>query len=166
VADVLSGDREPTGRLTQSWPAHPDQAGDLFDYDTLAQQATYRHQPNPYAFAFGLTLDPAGNVYVSDNPDVLAPPNNVAHVWKVNVGTTGPAQPALTSKPGNPTNNASPGVRVPVHQRRRDLPVLAGSDHHPGDGGQLHRRAPRGRPSAPWPTARGPSRSVPSTALA
>jgi beta-glucosidase len=53
VADVLSGDREPTGRLTQSWPAHPDQAGDLFDYDTLAQQATYRHQPNPYAFAFG-----------------------------------------------------------------------------------------------------------------
>jgi len=65
---------------------------------------------SPYAFAFGLTLDPAGNVYVSDNPDVLAPPNNVAHVWKVNVGTTGPAQPALTSKPGNPTNNASPDM--------------------------------------------------------
>ena len=53
LADVLSGDREPEGRLAQSWPADPAQAGDLFDYDTLRQQATYRHQPAPYAFAFG-----------------------------------------------------------------------------------------------------------------
>ncbi|MEI2270095.1 glycoside hydrolase family 3 C-terminal domain-containing protein [Microbacterium sp. No. 7] len=53
LLDVLSGDREPAGRLAQSWPAHPDQAGDLFDYDTRRQQATYRHQPDPYAFAFG-----------------------------------------------------------------------------------------------------------------
>ncbi|GAB3813031.1 glycoside hydrolase family 3 C-terminal domain-containing protein [Tessaracoccus terricola] len=53
LADVLSGDWEPRGRLAQSWPAHPGQAGDLLDYDTLTQQATYRHQPEPYAFAFG-----------------------------------------------------------------------------------------------------------------
>jgi beta-glucosidase len=53
LADVLSGDREPRGRLAQSWPAHPEQAGDLFDYDTARQKATYRHQPEPYAFAFG-----------------------------------------------------------------------------------------------------------------
>lgn len=53
VADVLSGDREPYGRLAQSWPATPEQAGDLFDYDTLRQQATYRHQPGEFAFAFG-----------------------------------------------------------------------------------------------------------------
>ncbi|WP_203136783.1 glycoside hydrolase family 3 C-terminal domain-containing protein [Microbacterium sp. JZ31] len=53
IADVLSGDREPYGRLAQSWPATPEQAGDLFDYDTLRQRATYRHQPEPYAFAFG-----------------------------------------------------------------------------------------------------------------
>ncbi|WP_062377474.1 glycoside hydrolase family 3 C-terminal domain-containing protein [Demequina pelophila] len=53
VIDVLSGDVEPTGRLAQSWPAHADQAGDLFDYDTLRQQATYRHQPGTYRFAFG-----------------------------------------------------------------------------------------------------------------
>ena len=62
----------------------------------------------PYAYAFGLTLDSAGNVYVSDNPNVLAPPNNVAHVWKVNIGTAGPAQPSITTKPGNPSNNATP----------------------------------------------------------
>ncbi|MFT4260201.1 glycoside hydrolase family 3 C-terminal domain-containing protein [Microbacterium sp.] len=53
IADVLSGDVEPRGRLAQSWPADPAQAGDLFDYDTQRQQATYRHQPEPYAFAFG-----------------------------------------------------------------------------------------------------------------
>ncbi|MHA7987464.1 glycoside hydrolase family 3 C-terminal domain-containing protein [Rathayibacter sp. CAU 1779] len=53
LADVLSGDREPRGRLAQSWPATPEQAGDLFDYDTQRQQATYRHQPKPYAFGFG-----------------------------------------------------------------------------------------------------------------
>ncbi|MBP2437225.1 glycoside hydrolase family 3 C-terminal domain-containing protein [Microbacterium amylolyticum] len=53
LVDVLSGDVEPTGRLAQSWPADPAQAGDLFDYDTLRQQATYRHHPEPYAFAFG-----------------------------------------------------------------------------------------------------------------
>src|SRR5690606_22992351 len=35
------------------WPADAAQAGDLFDYDTRRQRATYRHQPNPYAFAFG-----------------------------------------------------------------------------------------------------------------
>ncbi len=62
----------------------------------------------PYAYAFGLTLDTAGNVYVWDNPNVLAPPNNVGHVWKINIGAAGPAQPALTSKPANPGNNPSP----------------------------------------------------------
>ncbi|WP_022901902.1 glycoside hydrolase family 3 protein [Humibacter albus] len=53
LADVLSGDKEPRGRLAQSWPARPEQAGDLFDYDTAAQKATYRHQPDAYEFAFG-----------------------------------------------------------------------------------------------------------------
>ncbi|WP_020097870.1 glycoside hydrolase family 3 C-terminal domain-containing protein [Microbacterium sp. 11MF] len=63
LLDVLSGDREPVGRLAQSWPAHPDQAGDLFDYDTRRQQATYRHQPAPYAFAFGHGLGYGDVVY-------------------------------------------------------------------------------------------------------
>ncbi|WP_395243941.1 glycoside hydrolase family 3 C-terminal domain-containing protein [Agromyces sp. MMS24-K17] len=53
LVDVLSGDREPEGRLAQSWPADPAQPGDLFDYDTLRQQATYRHRPGRAAFAFG-----------------------------------------------------------------------------------------------------------------
>ncbi|WP_457100653.1 glycoside hydrolase family 3 C-terminal domain-containing protein [Microbacterium sp. P5_E9] len=53
IADVLSGDAEPTGRLAQSWPDTEAQAGDLFDYDTLRQGATYRHQPEAPRFAFG-----------------------------------------------------------------------------------------------------------------
>ncbi|WP_394550806.1 glycoside hydrolase family 3 C-terminal domain-containing protein [Agromyces sp. MMS24-JH15] len=53
LVDVLAGDREPTGRLTQSWPVDAAQAGDLFDYDTLRQQATYRHRPGAAAFGLG-----------------------------------------------------------------------------------------------------------------
>ena len=53
VIDVLAGDREPSGRLSQSWLATEEQAGDLFDYDTLRQGATYRHQADAPAFAFG-----------------------------------------------------------------------------------------------------------------
>ena len=53
VVDVLSGDREPSGRLAQGWLAAEADAGDLFDYDTLRQGATYRHQPAEPTFAFG-----------------------------------------------------------------------------------------------------------------
>ncbi|GAA1822273.1 glycoside hydrolase family 3 C-terminal domain-containing protein [Agromyces salentinus] len=63
VADVLSGAREPEGRLAQSWPADPTQPGDLFDYDTLRQQATYRHRPGRAAFAFGHGLTYSSVVY-------------------------------------------------------------------------------------------------------
>lgn len=76
IADVFSGDREPTGRLAQSWPADPAQAGDLFDYDTLRQQATYRHQPDPYTFAFGHGLTYSSVEYrgVSLDTDRVAAP--------------------------------------------------------------------------------------------
>ncbi|WP_062308386.1 glycoside hydrolase family 3 C-terminal domain-containing protein [Demequina subtropica] len=76
LVSVLAGDVEPRGRLAQSWPASPDQAGDLFDYDTLRQQATYRHQPEPYAFAFGhgLTYGSVSYDAVSLDSDVAAAP--------------------------------------------------------------------------------------------
>ncbi|GAA1990001.1 glycoside hydrolase family 3 C-terminal domain-containing protein [Isoptericola halotolerans] len=61
VADVLVGAVEPTGRLAQTWPARPEQAGDLFDYDVREQQVTYRHLPSTdpgrpaFPFGHGLT---------------------------------------------------------------------------------------------------------------
>ncbi|HWK76560.1 glycoside hydrolase family 3 C-terminal domain-containing protein [Microbacterium sp.] len=75
IADVLSGDREPTGRLAQSWPSDPAQAGDLFDYDMLRQQATYRHQPKPYTFAFGhgLTYSRVSYSAVTATAEAVAP---------------------------------------------------------------------------------------------
>ncbi|RLK52665.1 glycoside hydrolase family 3 C-terminal domain-containing protein [Microbacterium telephonicum] len=74
LLDVLSGDREPVGRLAQSWPADPAQAGDLFDYDTRRQQATYRHQPEPYAFALGHGLGYGSVAYASVALDAASVP--------------------------------------------------------------------------------------------
>ncbi len=82
LVDVLSGDREPTGRLAQSWPMDAAQAGDLFDYDTLRQQATYRHQGAPYAFALGHGLTYSTVAYdrlVIDVPDAVAPAPTLRH---------------------------------------------------------------------------------------
>ncbi|MGC4175600.1 beta-glucosidase family protein [Demequina sp.] len=81
VVDVLAGDAEPSGRLAQSWPALPEQAGDLFDYDTLRQQATYRHQPEPFAFALGHGLTYSTVVYegVSLDRDAVPAPAPTHH---------------------------------------------------------------------------------------
>lgn len=80
VVDVLSGDREPTGRLSQSWPATEAQAGDLFDYDTLRQGATYRHQAEEPTFAFGHGLTYTEVVYerveLSDAATPAPPPTH------------------------------------------------------------------------------------------
>ena len=80
VVDVLSGDREPSGRLSQSWPATEAQAGDLFDYDTLRQGATYRHQAEEPTFAFGHGLTYTEVVYehveLSDAATPAPPPTH------------------------------------------------------------------------------------------
>jgi hypothetical protein len=51
-----------------------------------------------------LTVDPAGNVYVGDDPNVLGTPAGQGHVYKVSVTPQEP-MPALVSRPNNPTNN-------------------------------------------------------------
>ncbi|MEU1971909.1 glycoside hydrolase family 3 C-terminal domain-containing protein [Microbacterium sp. NPDC019599] len=79
LVDVLSGDQEPYGRLAQSWPATPEQAGDLFDYDTARQGATYRHQAEPPAFAFGHGLTYSRVEYESVTADALAAAGNPTH---------------------------------------------------------------------------------------
>ncbi len=67
---------------------------------------------SPFAFVFSLALDPAGNLYVGDNPSALAPPNGLGRVWKAGTPVAGPAQPSITGKVANPTNhnNSSPAL--------------------------------------------------------
>lgn len=58
IADVLYGDYNPAGRLTQTWPASADQLPpDLFDYDIISSGQTYLYseQKPLYPFGFGLS---------------------------------------------------------------------------------------------------------------
>lgn len=57
LTDVLVGDREPTGRLAQTWVAERGHAGDVLDYDIIAARSTYWYSPHTplYAFGHGLT---------------------------------------------------------------------------------------------------------------
>ncbi len=52
LADVLLGDVEPEGRLTQTWPAREEDAGRRGD-DPVGATAGYRYGPHTPAFAFG-----------------------------------------------------------------------------------------------------------------
>jgi len=57
LADVLFGDAAPAGRLTQTWYHSDRDLPDLFDYDIIANDATYLYftgQPL-YPFGHGLT---------------------------------------------------------------------------------------------------------------
>ncbi|MEU8263789.1 glycoside hydrolase family 3 C-terminal domain-containing protein [Micromonospora sp. NPDC048999] len=57
LADVLLGDADPTGRLTQTWYADTADLPDLLDYDIIDADATYLyHRGEPlYPFGHGLS---------------------------------------------------------------------------------------------------------------
>lgn len=57
LMDVLDGRTEPCGRLSQTWWAQEDDAGDLFDYDIIGARMTwwYNTAEPLYAFGHGLT---------------------------------------------------------------------------------------------------------------
>ncbi|MGD0443904.1 MAG: glycoside hydrolase family 3 C-terminal domain-containing protein [Edaphobacter sp.] len=55
LADVLFGDYNPAGRLTQTWVASMDQLPPMMDYDIRhGRTYLYLHQKPLYAFGFGL----------------------------------------------------------------------------------------------------------------
>jgi beta-glucosidase len=57
VADVLFGDANPAGRLTQTWYRSVDELGDLGDYDIINEDMTYLYYDGDplYAFGYGLS---------------------------------------------------------------------------------------------------------------
>ncbi|MFC7328416.1 glycoside hydrolase family 3 C-terminal domain-containing protein [Marinactinospora rubrisoli] len=53
LAEVLFGDAEPAGRLTQTWYRSVTELPDLFDYDIIANDATYLYYLGTPLYPFG-----------------------------------------------------------------------------------------------------------------
>ncbi|WP_214111291.1 glycoside hydrolase family 3 protein [Acrocarpospora catenulata] len=53
LADVLFGDEDPGGRLTQTWYRSAGELPDLFDYDIIATDATYLYFRGTPLYPFG-----------------------------------------------------------------------------------------------------------------
>ncbi len=57
LADVLFGDYNPSGHLTQAWPQSQSQVADILNYDIIKSGQTYMYdtQPALYPFGYGLS---------------------------------------------------------------------------------------------------------------
>lgn len=63
LTDVLVGDVEPTGRLTQTWVASTAGAGAILDYDIVSAKSTYWYDQSTPLYAFGHGLGYAEPTY-------------------------------------------------------------------------------------------------------
>ena len=94
------------GSLTTPVQVYNTSTGDLSTYSsqaTLADGTTL----TSYFVVNSLTLDPAGNLYVADDPNVLGLPAGQGRIFEVPAAVQEPL-PAIVSKPTNPTNNNKP----------------------------------------------------------
>ncbi|MCW3844450.1 glycoside hydrolase family 3 C-terminal domain-containing protein [Micromonospora yasonensis] len=64
LADVLLGDADPGGRLTQTWYADAAELPDLLDYDIIGADATYLYHRGEPLYPFGHGLSYARFEYV------------------------------------------------------------------------------------------------------
>lgn len=63
LADVLFGDADPGGRLTQTWYRSAAELPDLLDYDIIANDATYLYYRGEPLYPFGHGLSYTGFAY-------------------------------------------------------------------------------------------------------
>ena len=114
LVDVLVGDREPSGRLAQAWPADESHVGDLLEYDVIEAGATYWYAEHPALYAFGHGLSYTDVEYTGlrlDSADVG--PDAVVQ-----------AQVTVANRGSRPVDElvqlygASPGHRLRVPHRR------------------------------------------------
>lgn len=101
------------GTLTTPVQVFNTTTGDLSTYSSqavLADNVTL----TAYDVVDSLTVDPAGNVYVADDPNVLGLPAGQGHIYKVAAAAQEPL-PGIVSKPSNPTNDNNTPAGTPPH---------------------------------------------------
>ncbi|WP_248958806.1 glycoside hydrolase family 3 protein [Sphaerisporangium perillae] len=90
LADVLFGDADPGGRLTQTWYRSACELPDLFDYDIIATDSTYLYYRGtplyPFGHGYGYTTFAYSDLRLSAP---AAEPGDVLKV-RVTVTNTGP----------------------------------------------------------------------------
>ncbi|MFI7427865.1 beta-glucosidase [Micromonospora sp. NPDC049836] len=72
LADVLLGDADPVGRLTQTWYADAADLPDLLDYDIIGADATYLYHRGEPLYPFGHGLSYARFDYARLRPGAAA----------------------------------------------------------------------------------------------
>jgi beta-glucosidase len=83
LADVLSGDAEPSGRLAQTWFARDEDLPDILDYDIIQSRSTYRYSRAEPLYALGHGLGYADVSYESIELDPLMPGQPTANLTVV-----------------------------------------------------------------------------------
>lgn len=112
LADVLFGDAEPAGRLTQTWYRSADDLPDLLDYDVIGSGATYLYFEGEPLFPFGHGLGYAEPVY--GEPEAAVDGGRVT----VRVPVANPGDRPLEEVVQVYTRQLASRVRVPVRALR------------------------------------------------